>query len=327
MSEAAAYSPITIDRGQDKRGGLGIALVAGFSGLALSALWLTAHASLLRVAIPAAALLVGLVLYLSDRIRYVEYSLWLWFLTPLMRRLVDWRFGYADPNFVLLCPLLVSGVAGLALIRPNRGHTTSRIPTSFILCGAAILYAVTVDVIQHPSAETIYGLADWLCPLLFGLHFCLDWRGYQKYRAAIGRTFLCAVPILGLYGAYQFFAPPTWDRYWLTNAQVNGISLSFGQPEPLLVRVWSTMNAPGPFANTMMVGLLLLLILPSRLKLPAAVTGYLSFLLSAVRTAWASWFIGLVFILKSVNPRASLAFSCVSSSWSFVSCLWPATRE
>ncbi len=124
-----------------------------------------------------------MVLYLSHPIRYVEYGLWLWFLTPLIRRLVDWRFGYADPNFVLLAPLLVSGVAGLALLYPNRARGATRVPASFILCGTAIIYAVVIDAIRHPSAETVYGLVDWFCPLIFGLHFYLNWHRYEEYRS------------------------------------------------------------------------------------------------------------------------------------------------
>jgi len=41
-----------------------------------------------------------------------------------------------------------------------------------------------------------------------------------------------------------------------------------------------------PFANAMMAGLLLLLMIRSTLKLPAAAAGYVAFLLSMVRTAW-----------------------------------------
>jgi hypothetical protein len=302
--ESAAYPAVAADEGQFTRGSFGIALAVGLSGLAITALWLAGNGNLLRIAIPGAALFVGVVLYLSQPIRYVEYSLWLWFLTPLIRRLVDWRFGYADPNFVLLCPLLVSGVAGLALLYPSRARTTTRIPASFMLCGTAIIYAVVIDGIRQPSAETVYGLVDWLCPLIFGLHFYLNWHRYEEYRAVVSRTFLWAVPILGAYGIYQFFALPAWDSYWLTNANLDLANASFGRPEPLLVRVWSTMNGPGPFANTMMAGLLLLLVLRSRWKVPAAVAGYLSFLLSIVRTAWLSWLIGLFLILKRANPRA-----------------------
>ncbi len=307
MSEAAVYSPVAVGavhQGQSARGWFGIALACGLSGVVIAALWFSGHSQLLRVAIPAAAFFVGVVLYFSAPIRYVEYSLWLWFLTPLVRRLVDWHFGYADPNFVLLSPLLVSGIGGLALLRPNRQHSMPRIPASFVLCGTAILYAVVIDALQHPSAETIYGFADWLCPLLFGLHFYLNWRDYERFRAAVTKTFLWAVPVLGIYGIYQFVAPPAWDGYWLGRVYyTQGIATSFGTAEPFLVRVWSTMNGPGVFANTMMVGLLLLLVVRSPLKVPAAIAGYLTLLLSAVRTAWLSWFLGLLIILKSANPR------------------------
>jgi hypothetical protein len=307
MIEAAAYSPISvdpIDKGRVARGIFGNALAVGLSGTLIAALWLAGHGSLLRLAIPAAAFFVGLVLYFSAPICYVEYTLWLWFLTPLVRRLVDWHFGYVDPSFILLSPLLVSGIGGISLLRPNRQYAKPSIPASFVLCGAAVLYAVIVDALQHPSLETVYGFADWLCPLLFGVHFYLNWDRYEEYRKAVTRAFLCGVPVLGIYGLYQFFAPPAWDHYWLESVyEANGIASSFGKAEPFLVRVWSTMNAPGPFANTMMVGLLLLLVVRSPLRFPAAVTGYVSFLLSAVRTAWLSWLLGLLLILKSANPR------------------------
>ncbi|HEX4076853.1 MAG TPA: O-antigen ligase family protein [Candidatus Acidoferrales bacterium] len=315
MSETAAYTPATTaapgQRQVASRSFL-IVLVTGLVGVVLAALWLTSHDGLLRVAIPGAAFCLGVVLYLSAPVRYVEYTLWLWFLTPLIRRVVDWRFGYVDPNFVLLAPLIVSGIGGMALLRAGRGQGRP-IPAAFVLCGAAILYATVVDVVQHPSAETVYGFADWLCPLLFGLHFYLDADRYEEYRAAVSRTFLLAVPLMGLYGVYQFFAPPAWDRYWLESLyEAQGIASSFGKPEPLMVRVWSTMNAPGPFANIMMVGLLVLLVLRSPFKIPAAVGGYLSLLLSAVRSAWLSWLLGLVLILKTANPRV-IARICLSA--------------
>jgi hypothetical protein len=277
-------------------------LVIGLSLLIVGALWFDGQDQLLRVALPAMATLVAVVLYVNRPILYVRYSLWVWLLTPLARRIVDWRFGYTDPNVILLAPFLVAGVAGLTLLRP-RQKTDMRVPGAFVLCGTAIVYGFIVGLILRPSAETVFGLLNWLCPLLFGLHLYLNWRDYEEHRATISRNFLWAVLILGLYGLYQFLLPLEWDRYWLENASLNSLIPSFGQPESLLVRVWSTLNAPGPFANIMMVGLLLLLVTRSPLRLPAAVAGYLSFLLSVVRTAWLGWIIGLLLVLKSERPR------------------------
>ncbi|MGC2508765.1 MAG: O-antigen ligase family protein [Candidatus Acidiferrales bacterium] len=310
MSEAAAYPPIAahaVSKGSVARGSLGVALAVGLSGTFIAALWLAGHGNLLRVAIPATAMFVGAVLYFAAPIRYVEYSLWLWFLTPLIRRLVDWRFGYTEPNMILIAPLLVSGVAALTLVRPG-GRTSSRIPAAFILCGAAILYGFSVGVIAHRAdeslAEMVYGLANWSCPLLLGLHLYLDRQRYEEYRQAITRTFIFGVLALGLYGIYQFLSPPVWDRYWLERVvEMDPLGATFGKPEPLLIRVWSTLNSPGPFANAMVAGLLLFFGVHSHWKIPAAIAGYISLLLSMVRTAWLSWFVGFALIIVKTKSR------------------------
>jgi hypothetical protein len=130
----------------------------------------------------------------------------------------------------------------------------------------------------------------------------LNWRQYEEHRAAICKTFLWGVLILGSYGVYQYLSPPIWDSYWLEKVVAEG-SESFGRPAPFRVRVWSTLNSPGPFATVMMAGLLVLFAVRSSWKLPAAVAGYLSFLLSLVRATWLSWFVGLFMLLKRSKPR------------------------
>ena len=253
---------------------MGLFLAIGSCILLAGGLWIAGKPQLLRIALPAAACLIGLLLYSLRPLTYVTFSLWVWFVAPFVRRIVDWRFGFMEPNFVLLAPFLVSGISLLTLLPSNR-LGKSRIPMAFMLCGAAILYGFMVGMLLQPSAEVLFGLLNWLCPLLLGLHLYFHWPQYELYKDAISRSFLWGVLILGSYGVYQFFRPPEWDRYWLDN--VLSTSPSFGLPEPLQVRVFSAVNSPGPFANIMMVGLLLLFSLHSPLKLPAAIAGYLSF--------------------------------------------------
>jgi hypothetical protein len=325
MIDAQVHSEFSFgDTDRKSAGNFGIGLTVGLGFLAVGGLWFSGQGQMLRVALPAVATITGLVLYVTRPILYVQYSLWVWFLTPLVRRVVDWRFGYMDPNVVLLTPFLISGISVLTLVLPNQRLNT-RVPAGFVLCGMGIVYGFIVGMVLHPSAETVFGLLNWLCPLLFGLHVYLNWERYQEYRTAITRTFLWGVLILGLYGIYQYFLPPEWDRYWLINVSLNSLNPSFGQPEPLLVRVWSTMNAPGPFANTMMVGLLLMFVGGSRAKLPAAIAGYLSFLLSIVRTAWLSWVIGAVWILKNAKSRSAIRI--LLSFVLLAVCLVPLVRD
>ena len=301
MIETRTYPSLVLPAIRKPTSGVNPKIIAGLCAAGLSALWIAGSGTLLRVAFPAAAALVGLVLYRSNSVAYVKYSLWVWFITPLIRRVVDLRCGWAETNFILLAPFLVSAVVLVAFLTKG-SKAWSDIPAAFVLCTAAILYGFVVGMLIKPSAELCFGLLNWICPLVFGLYLYQNWRKYEQHREAIGRTFILCTLVLGVYGVYQFLNPPSWDRYWLENVQ-RVAGASFGQPEALLIRVWSTMNAPGPFANTMMMGLILLFAVRSRWKLPAAIAGYTSFLLSAVRTAWLSWVIGLIWILKSAKPR------------------------
>jgi hypothetical protein len=291
----------------------------------VAALWFSGgNGQLLRIAILAATTLIGLFLYLKHSVLYVRYSLWVWFLAAMVRRVVDFRFGWTDPNLILFAPPLVSGIAGLSLLRKSN-RVLGGIPPVFGLCGTAILYGFAVGAWLRPIPETAYAFLTWLCPMLFGLHLYLNWPQYWQHREAIVRSFLWAVLLVGVYGIYQFLDPPAWDCYWLENIRAAAPDSSFGIPEPLLVRVWSTINAPGPFADMMFVGLLLLFGVRSPLKLPAAVAGYTSFLLSSVRAAWLSWVIGILWIVKDVSSRvkARIIFSIVL----FVACLLPVIRQ
>jgi O-Antigen ligase len=320
MIQTQTYPGIALPAPRSSSHNLGIVLAVGLSISISAALWFGNKPQLLRVAIPALAAFVGILLYTTRPIAYVSYSLWVWFLAPFVRRVVDWHFGFFEPNFVLLAPLLVSGISVLTFFPSNRVAGT-RVPKAFILCGLAILYGFSVAVLRHASEEAVFSLVNWLSPMLFGLHLYLNWPYYEQYRTAITRTFVLALLILGLYGIYQFFLPPSWDITWLDNVRAD----SFGRPEPMQIRVWSTMNSPGPFANAMMAGLLMLLVVRVPLRLPASIAGYLALLLSVVRTAWLSWGVGLVWILKSAKPR--VMFRLVLFAALLVICVLPLASD
>ena len=79
-----------------------------------------------------------------------------------------------------------------------------------------------------------------------------------------------------------------------------------GKPEPLGVRVWSTLNSPEPFAAIMAGCLLLLFTSKSPIRLPASIVGYLSFLLCAVRSGWLGWLAGLLSLIFSLQAKMQL---------------------
>ncbi len=257
--------------------------------------------SLLRLAFPVGCLAVALFLYRQYPILYIGFSWWVSFLTPWLRRVIDYRSGW-DPNpVILLAPYLVMLVTFITFVRYlPRSYREGGLP--FILAILGVFYGGLVGLIQAPPVGVVRALLDWLTPILFGFHLFMNWRDYPSYRQNLQRIFLWGVLVMGTYGVVQYLVAPEWDRQWLLNTKLT----SMGDPKPLGLRVWSTLNSVGPFSAVIMAGLLLLFSSQGALRFPAAAVGYLSFLLSQSRTGWLGWLLALSLIISSVKARLQM---------------------
>jgi len=253
---------------------------------------------ILNFAFPLLSLLLGILLYRRYPVLYAGYNWWVWFLAAFIRRYADFGSGFTEPSPILLAPFLVSLVSGIRLLKklPN-AHRVGAIP--FILALAGVAYGFCIGIINHPISGVLTATLEWVSPIAFGSFLLLEWRDYPLYRKNIQTVFLFAVLVSGAYGVYQYMVAPPWDALWLTETQM----ISAGKPEPLGIRVWSTMHSPGVFGPMMMVGLLLLLNSTRALGIPAATVGYLSFLLSQVRAAWVGWFVGFLSLITTLKPK------------------------
>jgi hypothetical protein len=259
------------------------------------------QSSLLRYAFPAIAFFCGIFLYKWAPTSYVSFTLWLWFLTPLVRRLVDWQTSWVDPSPVLLAPPLVTLIAGLGILRSIRELGRLR-RLLFLLAFVGVLFGFLVGVILNPIREVALAGINWFGPLLFGLYMATR-EPTERLMRCIDRTFAWAILMMGIYGIWQFLAPSGWDSYWLDTVNQQLLIPSFGTSEALKIRVFSTMNAPGPFAVTMMVGLLVVMTGRALVGIPAAIVGTVSLLLSLLRAAWLGWITGLAVLIASKNRK------------------------
>jgi hypothetical protein len=279
---------------------------------------------MIRLAIPLLATLVALYLYWKRPVAYVGFTLWVWFLTPLVRRLVDWKLGWAVPNYILLAPFFVASVSALTLLIPSRRRSGNVMPP-FVFCAAGVLYGFIVGILLHSYAESVYGIFNWLSPILFGQHLALSSKDYPQLRRCIERNVAYGAGVMGVYGIYQFFTAPQWDVFWLKNITEGQIDPSFGQPEPFGIRVWSTMNGPSVFAYVMMACLILLFVTKIRLRLPALAAGYVAILLSVVRAAWLAYILATVLLLRSERPSRILRIG--ASFFFLVVCMIPLVQN
>ena len=289
-----------------------------------SALCLLVHASsILNIAFPAGSFAVGAFLYWRYPVLYLGFTWWVWFLSPFISRLVEYQNGWTDSGLrlIIVSPYLVTMLTCVSFFRHlPRMYQQDGLP--FVLAFIGVFYSFLVGLVKnYPLTEIIQALLSWLPAIFFGFHLLVNWRDYPSYRQNTQRTFCWGVLVLGVYGVVQYLVAPEWDRFWLKNSEE--LLFCCGWPEPLMIRVWSTSNTPATFASVMVAGLLLLFSSQEALRVPAAVAGYLAFLLSVVRAAWGSWFVGLLTLITSVKP--ALQMRLLITIFVMGVCLYPLT--
>lgn len=255
-------------------------LVGGFGGM-------------LKLGFPLLALLVAALLYVQDPFGYLSFTWWIWFVTPLVRRLVDHHVGWTSVSPVMLTPYLVSLVAVPGLLRHIGGIATTHL-VAFGLTVTGIAYAYVIGAGTVGSAPATFALLTWIVPVLFGFALAANWRQYELWRSATIASFRLGIVLTSVYGIIQFGFLPAWDAYWMRNADMSSIGL----PVPFAVRVFSTFNAPGVFAIFLMTGLLIGSCHRSKAReIGALPIVWLAFLLSQVRSAWLGYGVGLMMMM------------------------------
>lgn len=268
-------------------------------GLLTVLLILAGAGRILNLVFPVGALAVGVRLYFRYPILYCGFAWWIMFLTPLIRRLADYRSGYTESSPILLAPFLVFGVTLVSVWRHlPKTHLQGGLP--FVLSFVGIFYGFLIGLIHRSPIIVCKSLLEWVVPVSFSFYLFINWRNYPSYRQNIYRVFVWATLLMGLYGIYQYVVAPEWDRIWLINS---GMMSSQGLPQPLGIRVWSTMNSAEPFAVVIAAGLLLLFTSQGTLIAFSSTAGYLAFLLSMVRAAWVGWLAGLLTLIASLKPK------------------------
>lgn len=258
-------------------------------GVGTTALLAGVGGSLANLAYLAMALTVGLLLFLRDQAAYVSFSLWLWFITPFVRRVLDMHHGWNPTSIVLIAPPAVALLAAFVVLHRVR-ELRGMLYAPFLLVLMAFAYGFFVGVIANGVIPATYALVTWAAPLVFGLYVAINWRRYPEFASAVRRTFAWALPLLAAYGLYQFVAMPRWDAKWMMDAEMGSI----GEPRAFLVRVFGTLNTPGPFSAFLCAGALMLLPQKGRLRFIWIGLAIVVLLLTRTRASWIAFLIGLI---------------------------------
>lgn len=257
-------------------------------------------AGLVRYLYPAFAAAIAVVLYRRAPLTYMSFVWWLWFLSPFVRRVVDYRSGWVDPSPILLAPPMAT-LACFPILFRRESELWRRTARPFLLALGSTLYGLCIGYLKVPPKALLVASLSWFTPIIFGFYIYCTFKESNHtddYVRTIQKAFRWGVLTMGAYGVVQLLTAPDWDAQWMINSQMGSI----GTPEPLNLRVFSTMNSPGPLAVALVAGLLLMMGQRGLWVWLASVVGYLCLFFSMARSAWLSWLVG--FSLLALKNRA-----------------------
>ncbi len=239
-------------------------------------------------------------LVLRDRLAaYAVLVLWTFTLTPLVRRLVDFREGWLDANTVMLAPYAAAAVSLVALPSLIAGERPPPGRSRLLLMLAAIAYGLLLALSGGRLVSGLYDALRWGLPICLAGFLLLAQRRPLGLREHVEAYFALALVVCSAYGIWQFAVAPPWDSLWMVRSEMNSI----GNPVPFEIRVFSTWNSPGSFSFFLIAGLMVMAGSRAALREPALALGLVALALSLVRSAWLAVPIGLAVVL-ALGPGA-----------------------
>ena len=243
---------------------------------------------------------------------HAEVIVVLFAFAPFLRRIVDAGAGFNPSGIMLVGPLLALAVP-LTELRQLliRRQATRGIYVPYLIMGACLTYAWTLSAFQGDFLEATMGALKMFVPMLYAVYIIQRSEDCEEIISSVTRAFLFITPIIGVYGILQYVNPQPWDRYWMINSP---LITSIGKPEPMQIRVFSTMNSPMSFGTFAACGLLLFgFCRRGWITMALVIPISLGLLLSFYRTAWISVFIGVgfCFMYNSTRARATWLTVCL----------------
>ncbi|MDT3427141.1 hypothetical protein J2Z22_002677 [Paenibacillus forsythiae] len=255
--------------------------------------------SSLQLAMVSALLFPALLLALLKPRLLVLYTLLVWAVAPELRRIADWSEGvYHSVSLLSLAPLLTGATVAIPVMREV--HAIRRPFMRLLLLFAVPLGYATLIGLAKNGMGSFYDLTNYLVPLLLLPYFAVTPFAARDIDKLLSGYANIAVLVAG-YGIVQYLTVPAWDAFWMTNSGMNSI----GTPHPLEVRVFSTLNSPGP-AATFLVFALVPMILEKRWRGALSWIGVLLVVVCLLTTlVRAAWLLLLVMLLVYIASSSS----------------------
>ena len=293
MRNVARKASSVTERDSEKNGWLVLAAFLGITALSLIAI----RGRAVEVAFTPLAILVGVYLLFRYERIYLVHTVILLSCTPFVHRVADNGGTIVEHSPILAAPILVTF---LSVLRIGRFRLLDPRNTVYVLALLGVFYGAFVGILRNGVTAVAIPLLGWLCPMMIGMFCYLLEDSQQSLAKMFNRAVIIVGGVVAVYGVLQFFAPFSWDTYWLAQRQAQGQAISMGSPEALRIRVFSTCNNSQAAGSLLGYDILVTCVLRFRWKLLAILAPILALALTSVRSAWlACACAGVVLLLRS----------------------------
>jgi hypothetical protein len=261
--------------------------------LSISLLAVTPLAASLRLFFPLAGLaLAGYWFTRGEAPKFIAFCLWLFVATPFIRRLVDLRAGFTEGSLLMIAPY---AAGGLALLMVPRFLMARQVRGQIALTAIFLstLYGLLLALLNGKLSAGTFDYLRWTVPPAIAAYIIVNRTSIVEISNEIRRCCVIALPLMSLYGLYQFVAPPPWDAIWMVGSKMESI----GVPEPYLIRVFSTLNSPGSCAYYLMAFMLIVLSSRGYSRFGSLILGAAALAVTLVRSAWLALAASLLVLL------------------------------
>lgn len=250
--------------------------------------------------VPLTLLVTGWLLWQRRWYAYLTLTGWMWLLTPFLRRVIDWKVGY-HPSSLILVPPAVAGLMAIPVLLAHRRRVDRTIGIVFLIGLVTFSYGAVVGLLRNGTIGTAVDVLAIIGPFCAGLFALTVPDDPERLRRTILQLSVYGAILIGAYGILQFFVVPVWDARWMIDSGVT----TTGKPLPGLIRVFSTLNDPTPYAEVLAP--MMLIALAERrafLRVLVLLAGLPALGLSLVRTAWIAISVAIIGLLN--NGRVKL---------------------
>jgi hypothetical protein len=255
-----------------------------------------------RTLYPLYCLIVGLAMIRHRRALYPSFVVIVFVMAPFLRRVIDEHAGFQQFNLVLLAPYVTLLPTLVPLLRQSLGFSRHG-SWPFTLMLGCFVYGSFIALFEARLVPGLYEPLRWALPVALAAYIIESCEEVDEIRRRLIWSLCIIVPVMTLYGIYQYVSPPAWDRLWLVNAN----NPTFGSPVPFGVRVFSLMNSPG---STGMFTAFAIVLLVSEGGLFALIglAGMPLLALTMLRVGWVACAAGLLVVLVQAPARRKAGF-------------------